>query len=142
MLRWSAPSSCIETMVTCAGSTQTLIQMAANPTIAILATRAPPTLVRSVSQEFQPCQWSFDRSNVKGALNASRIARTSVLQIENGADDAVPATHGPIVFGALATPQKKYVRIDGATHYYLGQPESLATCISTVKNWWEGIGRA
>jgi dienelactone hydrolase len=68
-------------------------------------------------------------------MNAARITRTPVLQIENQADDAVPATHNPAIRDALATPDKEFVSIQGATHYYLGQPEHLKTCIDTVIDW-------
>ena len=80
-------------------------------------------------------QWSYDLSNVKGPMNAARIHRTPVLQIENGADDAVPATHNPAIRDALATPDKEYLTIEGATHYYAGQPELLARCIDAVEGW-------
>jgi hypothetical protein len=58
-----------------------------------------------------------------------------VLQIENTADEAVPATHNPRIFAALATPDKRMVTIRGATHYYLGQPEHLQMCIDTITSW-------
>jgi alpha/beta superfamily hydrolase len=58
-----------------------------------------------------------------------------VLQIENAADDAVPSTHNQAIHRALATTDKEYVRIEGATHYYLGQPDHLRQCIDTVKDW-------
>jgi pimeloyl-ACP methyl ester carboxylesterase len=80
-------------------------------------------------------QWSYDLSNAKGPANAARIHTTPVLQIENQADDAVPATHNPIIHAALATQDKEFVSLHGATHYYLGQPELLARCISTVLDW-------
>ena len=80
-------------------------------------------------------QWSYDLSNAKGPMNAARIRRTPVLQIENGADDAVPATHNPAIRDALATPDKEYLSIAGATHYYAGQPELLARCIDAVEDW-------
>ncbi|MGC1302497.1 MAG: alpha/beta hydrolase [Caulobacteraceae bacterium] len=80
-------------------------------------------------------QWSYDLSNAKGPANAAHIHHTPVLQIENEADDAVPATHNPTIRDALATPDKEFVSIKGATHYYLGQPEHLATCIATVIDW-------
>lgn len=80
-------------------------------------------------------QWSYDHSNIKGAVNAARIHRTPVLQIENQADDAVPATHNPIIRSALATPDKEFVQIQGATHYYLGQPELMQECLGHVKRW-------
>lgn len=80
-------------------------------------------------------QWSFDLSNAKGPMNAAKVRRTPVLQIENEADDAVPATHNPAIRDALAAPDREYVSIKGATHYYLGQPDLLATCIDTVIGW-------
>ena len=80
-------------------------------------------------------QWSYDLSNAKGPRNAARIHRTPVLQIENMADDAVPATHNPAIRAALATPDKEYKAIEGATHYYLGQPDHLRQCIDTVIGW-------
>lgn len=80
-------------------------------------------------------QWSYDLSNGRSRVNAPRIRKTSVLMIENNADDAVPATHNPTVFGLLGTPDKEHVIIRGATHYYLGQPDHLAQCIGTVRDW-------
>ncbi len=52
-------------------------------------------------------QWSRATSNAKGAENAAKIHATPVLQIENGADDAVPATHNPTIYAALATADKQ-----------------------------------
>jgi hypothetical protein len=80
-------------------------------------------------------QWSYDLSNAKGPKNAARIKKTPVLQIENDADEAVPATHNPTIRDALATPDKEYLTIEGATHYYLGQPELLKICIDTILDW-------
>ena len=47
----------------------------------------------------------------------------------------MPATHNRIIRAALATPDKEYALLDGATHYYAGQPEKLAQCVSTVIDW-------
>ena len=80
-------------------------------------------------------QWSYDLSNAKGSVNAAKIKTVPVLQIVNHADDAVPATHNPIIRAALGTPDKEYVEIHGATHYYLNQPEQLSQCIETVTGW-------
>jgi dienelactone hydrolase len=68
-------------------------------------------------------------------VNAARIHSTPVLQIVNEADDAVPATHNPAIRNALATTDKEYIEIQGATHYYLGQPAELAQCIGAVVSW-------
>src|SRR5690606_33036861 len=70
-------------------------------------------------------QWSYDLSNAKGPMNARLIRRSPVLQIENNADEAVPATHNPAIAAALATPDKQYLRIPGAAHYALGHLELL-----------------
>jgi len=95
----------------------------------------PVGLARYSSLRSWLSQWSYDLSNAKGPMNAARICRTPVLQIVNQADDAVPASHNPAIRAALATADASYVEIDGATHYYLGQPEHLATCIDAVARW-------
>ncbi len=95
----------------------------------------PVGLARFTTLRSWLSQWSYDLSNAKGPMNAALIRKTPVLQIENTADEAVPATHNPAIHAALATPDKEYVRLVGATHYYLGQPELLAQCINSVTEW-------
>ncbi len=80
-------------------------------------------------------QWSYDLSNSKAAVNATKIHRTPVLQIENEADDAVPASHNPIIHNALTVANKEFVSIKGATHFYQGQPEHLSACIDGIIDW-------
>jgi len=67
--------------------------------------------------------------------SARRIRDTPVLQIENEADDAVPATRNPLIHAALTNKNKEFISIDGATHYYAGQPEQLGNCIEIVADW-------
>lgn len=95
----------------------------------------PVGLARFTTLRSWLSQWSYDRSNGKGAQNAAKIRAVPVLQIVNQADDAAPASHNPIVRAALAAPDKEYVEIEGATHYYLGQPRQLQLCIDTVTDW-------
>lgn len=80
-------------------------------------------------------QWSMSHSRGLGAANARRIRRAPVLQIENSADDAVPATHSQVIREALATPDAAYHVIRGATHYYQQQPHLLAECVDTIERW-------
>lgn len=101
----------------------------------ITANSGPVGLARFSTLRSWLSQWSYDRSNGKGPVNARRVKKTPVFQIENQADDAVPATHNPIIRGALATPDKEYLRIEGATHYYKSQPQQLAECIAAVVGW-------
>lgn len=95
----------------------------------------PVGLARYTTLRSWLSQWSYDLSNAKGPMNARLIRRTPVLQIENNADEAVPATHNPAIAAALATPDKEYLRIPHATHYYLGQPGELKTCLDRVTDW-------
>jgi pimeloyl-ACP methyl ester carboxylesterase len=100
-----------------------------------VANVAPAGLARYSSLRSWLSQWSYDLSNAKGPANAARIHDTPVLQIENGADDAVPASHNSVIRSALAAPDKEYVRIEGATHYYVGQPDKLEACVAAVRDW-------
>lgn len=95
----------------------------------------PVGLARFTTLRSWLSQWSFDKSNGKGAQNAAKINAIPVLQIVNQADDAVPATHNPTVRAALGTKDKEYVEIQGGTHYYLGQPQQLEECIDAVRDW-------
>jgi pimeloyl-ACP methyl ester carboxylesterase len=100
-----------------------------------IANSAPAGLARYSSCRSWLSQWSFDKSNAKGPDNARAVRKTPVLQIVNQADDAVPATHNPAIRAALATPDKEYVEIEGATHYYANQPAELAQCLAAVTDW-------
>lgn len=100
----------------------------------------PVGLARFTTLRSWLSQWSLSESRASGPRNAARIKRTPVLQIENSADDAVPATHNAIVRAALATPDKEYVLIKGATHYYKGQPEELAQCVAAIESWARARG--
>ena len=100
-----------------------------------IANAAPAGLARYSSLRSWLSQWSYDRSNGRGPGNAARIRATPVLQIVNQADDAVPATHNPAIRAALATPDREYVEIEGATHYYVGQADELKQCLDAVTGW-------
>jgi pimeloyl-ACP methyl ester carboxylesterase len=100
-----------------------------------IANVAPAGLARFSSLRSWLSQWSYDKSHAKGPANAARVHATPILQIENGADDAVPASHNAIIRGALATPDKEYVLIEGATHYYVDQPDKLERCVGALREW-------
>ncbi len=79
-------------------------------------------------------QWSIDDSMADGVRCAARIARP-LLVIENGADDAVPQPHPRMIFDAASSPDKTFAVIEGATHYYAGQPELLARVSQLLRDW-------
>jgi pimeloyl-ACP methyl ester carboxylesterase len=100
-----------------------------------IANSAPAGLARYSSLRSWLSQWSYDKSNARGPMNAALVKKTPVLQIVNQADDAVPATHNPAIRAALAASDKEYIEIMGATHYYSNQPQQLAECITAVMDW-------
>lgn len=104
------------------------------------ANAGPVGLARYSSLRSWLSQWSIDLSRAKGPENAARITAVPVLQIDNSADDAVPATHAPAIRAALGTKDAEFVSIKGATHYYLGQPDALRQCIDTVMGWSRSRG--
>ena len=79
-------------------------------------------------------QWSIDDTNGEGVACAARIS-APLLFIENSADDAVPAYHCKSVFDAATTADKTYEVIEGATHYYVGQPDLLGHVTRLSETW-------
>ncbi|MDB5669693.1 MAG: hypothetical protein JWO25_652 [Alphaproteobacteria bacterium] len=69
-------------------------------------------------------QWSIDDSRAD-ATECARHLGVPFLAIENSADDGAPPAHMREVFAACASPDKQYHTIQGANHYYAGQPELL-----------------
>lgn len=94
----------------------------------------PVGLARFSSLRSWLSQWSYDHSQADGPANAARIA-VPLLLVENTADDAVPASHAPLLFEAVAAGHKEWQRIPGATHYYAGQPAHLAQALDVCIDW-------
>ena len=79
-------------------------------------------------------QWSYDDSNASTAANAGSIT-VPALVVENSADDATPASHPRKIFELLGSKDKEFYRVEGATHYYKGQPELLAEALGKCQDW-------
>ncbi|AMK26579.1 alpha/beta fold hydrolase (plasmid) [Sphingobium sp. SJ10-10] len=79
-------------------------------------------------------QWSIDDTNAEGVANAARIS-APLLFIENTADDAVPQYHCRSVYEAATSTDKQHIVIEGATHYYVGQPQHLERATSLTQDW-------
>ena len=79
-------------------------------------------------------QWSLQHSRADAETCVAGIT-APLLVIENGADDAVPASHPKCVFDAARSSDKTFLRIDQATHYYRDQPQQLAQVVSEIENW-------
>ena len=74
-----------------------------------------------------------------GIISAQRVS-VPFLTLENGADDAWPASHARMIFDAAASANKEMRVIKGAGHYYKGQPEKMNKAVSLITNWLERQG--
>lgn len=95
---------------------------------------SPVGLARYSSLRSWLSQWSYDESNADGPRHAARVS-VPALVVENSADDACTPSHTRRIFQALASPDKEVHVIQGASHYYLGEPEHLATATALVLDW-------
>jgi pimeloyl-ACP methyl ester carboxylesterase len=84
-------------------------------------------------------QWSIDDARGDGP---GSIAKTSVpvLVINNGADDACAPSHAQRLFEAVPHADKAFVEIEGANHYYQGQPELGGRAVGEVAQWLTAHG--
>ncbi len=94
----------------------------------------PVGLARFTTLRAWLSQWSVDHSRADAEECIAWIT-APLLLIENSADDAVPPSHIQCVLGAATTPEKKFVRIKGATHYYRDQPQHLQQVIGEIGDW-------
>lgn len=79
-------------------------------------------------------QWSYDDSNADGLRSAARLS-VPLLVIENSADDACTPSHAArLMAAAVNAPQTHHV-IQGANHYYFGQPEKTAEAADLLRTW-------
>jgi len=90
-------------------------------------------------------QWSIDDSNADGPRHAARISVPSLV-VENTADDACTPSHTQRIYAALLG-DKQLVRIAGATHYYLAEPDKLRAATIACLEWlakhgWHDLGSA
>ena len=79
-------------------------------------------------------QWSVDDTNCD-AERAAAVSTAPLLVIENSADDGVPRSHLTAVHAASASADTTYAVVEGATHYYAGQPEHLRRTVLLTRAW-------
>jgi pimeloyl-ACP methyl ester carboxylesterase len=94
---------------------------------------APAGLARFSSLRSWLSQWSYDRSNADGPASAARIS-VPVLVIENSADDGCLPHHNRRFLSAIRS-EKEHKVIEGANHYYFGQPEKCAEAVAAIRDW-------
>lgn len=96
----------------------------------------PAGLARFCTLRSWLSQWSYNESRVDGVLSARRIS-VPLLTIENGADDACPASHAQMIFEATGSIDKEMQTIEGASHYYKDQLEKLNQAVAIITDWLE-----
>lgn len=101
---------------------------------------APAGLARFTTLRSWLSQWSYDRSQADGPAAAARIS-VPVLLIENSADDGCLPHHNRRFLAALKSETEHRV-IEGANHYYFGQPDQAAEAVGVIKAWLARRGLA
>ena len=81
-------------------------------------------------------QWSLDHSRADGETCARQIT-VPLLAIEHTADDAVPQPDIGLMYGACASTDKQMHRLQGANHYFKGQPEHLKESVALITGWMQ-----
>lgn len=104
-----------------------------------LVNNGPVGLARFCTLRSWLSQWSYERTNAHGQKNAARTNRPTLV-IGNMADDACTPSHTHRLFEAIPHPDKELAEIDGATHYYAGQPDKLALAVERCTLWLDQRG--
>ena len=98
------------------------------------ANLAPAGVARYSTLRAWLSQWSIDDTHARAHHAITRV-HVPLLAIENSADDAVPQPHVRRVFDASPATVKQFEVIEGANHYYAGQPGHLADVIARTLRW-------
>jgi pimeloyl-ACP methyl ester carboxylesterase len=99
---------------------------------------SPAHLARYTSLRAWLSQWS-ERSRADGPACAGRV-RVPALVVENSADDACTPSHAARILAGFTHVTPEFRRIEGATHYYLGQRDKLAEAVACVTDWMSRQG--
>jgi pimeloyl-ACP methyl ester carboxylesterase len=99
----------------------------------------PAGLARYSSLRAWLSQWSFHESRADGPKCAGDIS-VPTLVIENTADDGCTPSHASRILAGIGHNDKEFHRIEGATHYYIGQPDKLAQSAGVLIDWLQRKG--
>jgi pimeloyl-ACP methyl ester carboxylesterase len=94
---------------------------------------SPAHLARYSSLRSWLSQWS-EESRADGPACAAHVT-VPALVVENLADDACTPSHAARIRAGFTQVTPRFHAIDGATHYYLGQPDKVAEAVTTIQDW-------
>ena len=98
----------------------------------------PVGLARFATLRAWLSQWSSEtRADAAASIGAVTVP---TLIVENGSDDAVPPSHVAEVRAAARMDDLTHDRIEGATHYYRGQPRHLERAVRLITGWLAARG--
>jgi pimeloyl-ACP methyl ester carboxylesterase len=95
---------------------------------------SPIGLARYSSLRSWLSQWSYDDANGDGIGCAKRIM-VPALVIGNTADDGITPSHTNQLYEAIGHDNKEIHWIEGANHYYFGQPDKAAESATVCVDW-------
>lgn len=100
---------------------------------------SPAGLGRYASLRSWLSQWSYDESRADGPRCACDVSKP-VLVVENSADDVCTPSHTRRIFEGVLHADKELHVIEGATHYYIGQPDKARQAVETCLDWMRRKG--
>jgi pimeloyl-ACP methyl ester carboxylesterase len=95
---------------------------------------SPIGLARFCSLRSWLSQWSYDDARGDGIACAQRIT-VPALVIGNTADDGITPSHTQQLYQAVGHADKELHWIEGANHYYFGQPDKCAESAALCAGW-------
>ena len=95
---------------------------------------SPIGLARYCSLRSWLSQWSYDHARGDG-LRCARDISVPCLVIGNSDDDGITPSHTKNLFDSISHSNKQLEWIEGANHYYFGQPEKSNESANTCRRW-------
>ncbi len=95
---------------------------------------SPIGLARYCSLRSWLSQWSYDYARGDG-LSCARDISVPCLVIGNSDDDGITPSHTKNLFDSIGHSNKQLEWIEGANHYYFGQPEKSNESAKTCRRW-------
>jgi pimeloyl-ACP methyl ester carboxylesterase len=95
---------------------------------------SPIGLARYCSLRSWLSQWSYDHARGDG-LSCARDISVPCLVIGNSDDDGITPSHTKNLFDSISHSNKQLEWIEGANHYYFGQPEKSNESANTCRRW-------